>query len=167
MDIDDEKFYDAMRLFHGASKRLELVEKNEYTNIYKDFAHSPSKLKATTQAVKEQFPERHLVACLELHTFSSLTAEFLKEYKGAMQFADIACVYFNPHTIEHKKLPPITKEQVLDAFSRNDIRVYTQSDILVSDLLKMNWQDKNLLLMSSGNFDGVNFSQLASQILSK
>lgn len=167
MGIDDEKFYDAIRLFHGASKRLELVEKNECTNIYKDFAHSPSKLKATTQAVKEQFPERHLVACLELHTFSSLSAEFLNEYKGAMQFADIACVYFNPHTIEHKKLSPITKEQVQEAFGRSDIRVYTQSNVLVYDLLKINWKDKNLLLMSSGNFDGINFSELASQILSK
>lgn len=167
LGIDDEKFFDAMRLFHGVSKRLELVEKNEHTNIYKDFAHSPSKLKATTQAVKEQFPERHLVACLELHTFSSLNADFLKEYEGAMQYVDTACVYFNPHTIEHKKLPPITTEQVRQAFDRSDIFVYTKSDVLVSDLLKTGWTDKNLLLMSSGNFDGVNFSELASNILGK
>lgn len=167
LGIDDEKFHNAMQLFRGASKRLELVEKNKYTNIYKDFAHSPSKLKATTQAVKEQFPERHLTACLELHTFSSLTPEFIKEYKGTMKYADTACVYFNPHTIEHKKLPSITEEQIRQAFDRNDVFVYTDSNKLVDDLLKMNWRDKNLLLMSSGNFDGINFSELASQILSK
>ncbi|MFH0866440.1 MAG: Mur ligase family protein [Bacteroidota bacterium] len=167
LGVDDDKFYDAMRLFRGASKRLELVEKNKHTHVYKDFAHSPSKLLATTQAVKEQFPERRLTACLELHTFSSLTSEFLKEYKGTMRYADTACVYFNPRTIEHKKLPPVTEEQVKQAFDRNDIIVYTDSNKLVDDLLKMDWHNKNLLLMSSGNFDGINFSELARLTLRK
>jgi UDP-N-acetylmuramate: L-alanyl-gamma-D-glutamyl-meso-diaminopimelate ligase len=165
LGVGDDKFCDAMRLFRGASKRLELVDKNKYTNVYKDFAHSPSKLLATTQAVKEQFPERHLTACLELHTFSSLTQEFLKEYKGTMKHADTAYVYFNPRTLEHKKLPPITEEQVRQAFGRNDVLVCTDSKKFVDDLLKMKWRDKNLLLMSSGNFDGVNFSELAGKIL--
>ncbi|HNW98967.1 MAG TPA: Mur ligase family protein [Bacteroidales bacterium] len=166
LGINDEKYFEAISSFAGASKRLELVKKNDYTNIYKDFAHSPSKLIATTQAVKEQFPERHLVACIELHTFSSLTAEFLNEYKGTMKYADTACVYFNPHTIEHKKLPPITKEQVQKAFDRKDILVYTDSNVLVNDLLKLNWEKRNLLLMSSGNFDGINFPDLADKIIS-
>jgi UDP-N-acetylmuramate: L-alanyl-gamma-D-glutamyl-meso-diaminopimelate ligase len=167
LGVTDEKFYEAIQLFRGASKRLELIDMNETVNVYKDFAHSPSKLKATTIAVKEQFPERKLVACLELHTFSSLTAEFLKEYKGAMNDADIAIVYFNPHTIAHKKLPLITIAQVIHSFGRNDIEIYNDSKKLLNDLKKMKWENMNLLLMSSGNFDGIDFSELAHSVLAK
>lgn len=163
--VSDEQYYKAIQSFKGASKRLELVAKNESTAVYKDFAHSPSKLKATTQAVKKQFPNRKLIACMELHTFSSLNQTFLNEYNGSMELADEAIVYFNPHTIEHKKLEPITENQVKEAFGTNNIRVYTNSDVLFSDLSKMDFENKNLLLMSSGNFDGVDFSAFAKQIL--
>lgn len=164
LGVDNNNFYEAMTSFKGASKRLELVDQNETVSVFKDFAHSPSKLKATTSAVKEQFPNRKLIACLELHTFSSLTAEFLKEYKGTMDAADIAIVYFNPHTIEHKKLPPISVEQVKQSFGRNDIRVYNDSVEMTNDILKMRWENMNLLLMSSGNFDGIDFAELAGKI---
>jgi len=167
LGISNEQFYEALSLFRGASKRLEMVDYNDTVTVYKDFAHSPSKLKATTEAVKEQFPERKLVACLELHTFSSLTAEFLKEYKGCMDAADKAIVYFNPHTIEHKKLPPITESQVQQSFAKNDIEVYTDSKKLLDDLLQLKWNNVNLLLMSSGNFDGIDFSDLARKIVTK
>ncbi len=163
--VSDEQFYKAIQSFKGASKRLELVAKNESTAVYKDFAHSPSKLKATTQAVKKQFPNRKLIACMELHTFSSLNQAFLNEYNGSMELADEAIVYFNPHTIEHKKLEPITENQVKEAFGTNNIRVYTNSEDLFSDLSKVDFENKNLLLMSSGNFDGVDFSAFAKQIL--
>ncbi len=163
--ITDEQFYAAIESFKGASKRLELVKRNDTTAVYKDFAHSPSKLKATTQAVKKQFPMRKLIACMELHTFSSLNEDFLKQYEGSMALADEAIVYFNPHTIEHKKLKPITEEQVKSAFGGNNIRVYTHSNTLLEDLLKMNFENKNLLMMSSGNFDGIDFKNLGDQIV--
>lgn len=163
--VSDEQFYSAIQSFTGAAKRLELIKKNQKTAVYKDFAHSPSKLKATTQAVKTQFPDRKLIACMELHTFSSLNENFLKEYDGAMALADEACVYFNPHTIAHKKLKPITEEQVKQAFGGNNIKVYTDSKELLSDLLKKDFNAKNLLMMSSGNFDGIDFKELGEKIV--
>ena len=167
LEISDKMFYDAIRTFTGASKRLELVAQNEFTTLYKDFAHSPSKLVATTNAVKAQFENRELVACIELHTFSSLSAEFLSHYKGCLDSADIAKVYFNPHTIQLKKLLPITIEQVKEAFENQKIEVYTDSAKLLKDLLNADWKNKNLLMMSSGNFDGVDFEKLGEQIIHK
>ena len=165
LGLSDEQFYVAIQSFKGAAKRLELVKRNKVSAIYKDFAHSPSKLKATTQAVKKQFPHRKLIACMELHTFSSLTEEFLKEYKGSMELADEAIVYFNQHTIEHKKLKPISEEQVKNAFGGNNIRIITNSAQLLDELLKMNFENKNLLMMSSGNFDGIDFKELGDKII--
>lgn len=162
--IQEEQFLEAMDSFKGAAKRLELVYKAGHFHFYKDFAHSPSKLKATTKAVKSQFPHRHLVACMELHTFSSLTAAFLKEYAGAMDAADEAIVYYNPHTIAHKKLHAISKEDVLAAFDRKDLKIYTESEKLKGDLLGRSWDNTVLLMMSSGNFDGLDFAGLASEL---
>lgn len=163
--VNDKDFYQAISTFKGASNRLELLGKNTQTAVYKDFAHSPSKLKATTSAVKEQFPERDLVACMELHTFSSLNEEFLGHYKGAMAKADKAYVYYSPHTIAHKKLKPITPAQVKDAFGTDNVEVYTDSKELHEKLLQTDWHDKTLLMMSSGNFDGIDVKQLAQDIL--
>lgn len=165
LGISDAQFYTAIQRFKGASKRLELVGNNNFTAIYKDFAHSPSKLKATTAAVKKQFPYRMLVACMELHTFSSLNEDFLNEYSGSMDSADEAFVYFNPQTIQHKKLKPITPEQVRNAFGRLNIEVFTESVALALKLKKMDWKDKNLLMMSSGNFDGMDLKLLAEEII--
>jgi UDP-N-acetylmuramate: L-alanyl-gamma-D-glutamyl-meso-diaminopimelate ligase len=164
LKISDELYYQAIQSFGGAAKRLELVKKNATTSVYKDFAHSPSKLKATTQAVKIQFPNRKLIACMELHTFSSLNEEFLAQYDGAMALADEAIVYFNPHTIAHKKLTSISEEQVKKAFGGNNLKVYTDSNLLLKDLLKMNFDNKNLLMMSSGNFDGIDFKELGNSV---
>jgi UDP-N-acetylmuramate: L-alanyl-gamma-D-glutamyl-meso-diaminopimelate ligase len=162
--ISDDQFYNAIQSFKGAAKRLELVYKADDFNFYKDFAHSPSKLKATTAAVKQQFGKRHIVACMELHTFSSLTEEFLNEYKGAMNTADEAIVYYNPHTIAHKKLKPISEEQVLKAFGRSDLKVFTRSEDVTSYLRSKRWKNSVLLMMSSGNFDGVDFNALAKEL---
>jgi len=164
LKISDELYYQAIQSFGGAAKRLELVKKNATTAVYKDFAHSPSKLKATTQAVKIQFPNRKLIACMELHTFSSLNEEFLAQYNSAMALADEAIVYFNPHTIAHKKLTSISEEQVKKAFGGNNLKVYTDSNLLLKDLLKMNFDNKNLLMMSSGNFDGIDFKELGNSV---
>ncbi len=164
LGIDDKDFFEAISSFSGASKRLELVAENEFTTVYKDFAHSPSKLLATTKAVKEQFPARELVGCIELHTYSSLSEKFLNHYKGCMNAVDIPKVYFNPHTIKLKRLPEITKEQVKAAFANPDIEIYTDSGNLFNDLLSIDWKGKNLLMMSSGNFDGIDFEDLGKRI---
>ena len=154
LGIPDRKFYDAIGSFRGAARRLQVLAQNNSTTVFYDFAHSPSKLKATIEAVKRQFPGRQLIACMELHTFSSLKKEFLPHYRGCMDEADLAFVYFNPHTVEHKKLEPITKDQVYHAFDKKALKVCTDSDALFAELAGINWDDKNLLLMSSGNFDG-------------
>ena len=163
--ISDEQFYKAIATFKGASKRLELVDKNERCSVFKDFAHSPSKLKATVDAAKEQFPDRKLIACMELHTFSSLTQEFLKEYKGAMDKADEGIIFFDPHAIAHKKLPPITSQMIFEAFNRNDLEIFNDSNAL-TDRLLIHQEEKNIyLLMSSGNFGGINIDELAKKIV--
>ncbi|MBL57206.1 MAG: peptidoglycan synthetase [Flavobacteriales bacterium] len=163
--IPKSVFYTHIQTFKGASKRLELVAKNQSCNIYKDFAHSPSKLKATSNAVKKQFDQRKLIACMELHTFSSLNAEFLQEYANTMDCPDEAYVYFNPATIAHKKLDPISEVQVLNFFNRSDLKVFTDSKTLINELKSKSWLDTNLLFMSSGNFDGVDFDALAEELL--
>ncbi len=163
--ISDEDFYEAIGSFKGASNRLERIAEDRYTTLFKDFAHSPSKLKATINAVKSQFPERGLVACMELHTFSSLNQEFLKKYKGCMDMADYAFVYYNPETLKHKKLPPLTNDIVRTAFGHRNLKVYNDSEELISYLLNHNWRNKNLLLMSSGNFDGLDYPSFSRNIL--
>lgn len=163
--ISNNDFLKAIQSFLGASKRLELVKENDNVAIYKDFAHSPSKLKATISALKNQFPDRKLVAAMELHTFSSLTSEFLLQYKGAMDMADLPIVYFNPKTIEHKGLQEITKEQVFSAFDREDIIICNKSSEVIDYIRTIKWENTNLLMMSSGNFDGINFDELANQLI--
>ena len=163
--ISRSQFLAAIQTFKGASKRLELVRAEGTFSFYKDFAHSPSKLKATINAVKKQFPNRRLVACMELHTFSSLNEAFLKTYAHAMDEADEALVYYNPHTIAHKRLAPISETQVKTAFERADLQVYTESHHIVSLLQSKHWDNSVLLMMSSGNFDGIDFSKLAETLL--
>lgn len=165
LGVTDAQFYAAIGSFKGAARRLELVAQGDRTAVFKDFAHSPSKLKATVQAVKEQFTDRELVACMELHTFSSLNRDFLKEYEGSMNGADVAVVYFNPHTISHKKLPEISKKDVKKAFARKDLEVFTNSGEMVEFLQKMKWKRKNLLMMSSGNFDGLDLETFGNKIV--
>jgi len=164
LGVTDVLFYKAIQSFKGAAKRLELVTKTNDFAFYKDFAHSPSKLKATTQAVKQQFTGRHVIACMELHTFSSLNETFLAEYNGAMNDADEAIVYFNPHTIEHKKLKPITEEQVFTYFNRKDLKVFTDSKTLEAYLKSKSLKQSVLLMMSSGNFDGIDFKKLSLEL---
>lgn len=165
LGVNDEQFDEAIQSFGGASKRLELVKKSSSAAVYKDFAHAPSKLRATIAAMKEQYPDRRLVACMELHTFSSLTAEFLKQYAGTMDRADVPFVYYSQHALQLKKLPNLDPEQVCAAFANERVRVFTDSKQMVEELRKMHWQDANLLMMSSGNFDGIDFKQLADELI--
>ena len=165
LGLTDNQFYDAISSFKGASKRLELIAKSKDCAVYKDFAHSPSKLKATINAVREQYPDRKLVACMELHTFSSLTEEFLQQYEHAMDEADIAMVYYSPAAVQHKKLPPIHPDMIYKAFKRQDLEIFNDSKVLKDKLLSMNWNGSVLLLMSSGNFDGINLNQFGEKIV--
>ena len=165
LGVTDEQFDEAIQSFGGASKRLELVKATERSAVYKDFAHAPSKLRATIAAMKGQYPDRRLVACMELHTFSSLTAEFLKQYAGTMDRADVPFVYYSQHALQLKKLPNLDPEQVRAAFANERVRVFTDTKQMVEELRKMHWQDANLLMMSSGNFDGIDFKQLADELI--
>ncbi|MBL4653860.1 MAG: peptidoglycan synthetase [Flavobacteriales bacterium] len=165
LNVSDEQFYEAIQDFSGASKRLELVKKNDSTAIYKDFAHSPSKLKATTEAVKKQYVDRELVACMELHTYSSLNKKFLEQYNGSMDLADKAIVYYNPEIVENKRLEEISPDYIKQHFGREDLFVFTDSDEMVELLKSEDWNNKNLLLMSSGNFHGVDFGELGELLL--
>jgi UDP-N-acetylmuramate: L-alanyl-gamma-D-glutamyl-meso-diaminopimelate ligase len=160
LGVTDTDFFLQIASFKGASMRLELVKKTASSAVYKDFAHSPSKLKATSSAMKKQFSNRKLVACMELHTFSSLNEEFLKEYTGSMDKPDTAIVYFSPSAIAQKKLEPITPQQVLTAFGRKDLLVFTDSEKLETYLNNLNWKNTNLLMMSSGTFEGMNLENL-------
>lgn len=162
--ISDEQFYEAIQTFKGASKRLELVKRTTTSVMYKDFAHSPSKLKATTTALKEQFPQRRLIACMELHTFSSLNKDFLGEYDGAMKTADRALVFFDPKVVAHKRLDEVSAEEVKAAFGTDNVEVYTNADELINELRKETWEQTNLLMMSSGNFHGVDFAELGAAL---
>ena len=169
MGIDEDDFYEAIATFKGASKRLEkIAESNPDSHrdrvAYKDFAHSPSKVEATTKAVKEQYENRALVACLELHTYSSLNADFLKEYKGTLDAADVAVVFYSPHAVEIKKLEKVTHEQIANAFERDDLIIYTNPDDFKNFLFSQNFDNKALLLMSSGNYGGLNFDEVKELI---
>jgi len=166
MGIDEDDFYEAISTFKGASKRLEKIAESKSSVAYKDFAHSPSKVEATTKAVKEQYSNRTLVACLELHTYSSLNAEFLKEYKGALDAADVAVVFYSPYAVEIKKLEEVTKDQIANAFERDDLIIYTNPEDFKNFLFKQNFDNKSLLLMSSGNYGGLDFDEV-KQLLRK
>ena len=160
MGIDEDDFYEAISSFKGASKRLEKLAENDRTVVFKDFAHSPSKVEATTKAVKEQYANRIVLACLELHTYSSLNANFLKEYKGALNAADKAVVFYSPEAVAIKKLEKITAEQIANAFEREDLIIYIEPEAFKEFLFSQDLDDTALLLMSSGTYGGLDFEEV-------
>lgn len=166
LKINNKRFFEAIESFSGAAKRLQRIVKNENSVAFLDFAHAPSKVEATTNAVKAQFSEHEVVACFELHTFSSLNENFLHQYKNAMNAADKAFVYFSEHTLKMKRLPMITKEQVAKAFNHPNMEVFTETEVLQEKLRSMNWDKKVLLMMSSGNFHGIDIKAFGKKLLS-
>ena len=160
MGIDEDDFYEAIASFKGASKRLEKIAENTQTVIFKDFAHSPSKVKATTEAVKKQYENREVIACLELHTYSSLNAEFLSEYKGALDKADKAVVFYSPHAVKIKQLDEVTTAQIGAAFGREDLMMFTNPAEFKAFLLNQNLEQTAVVLMSSGNYGGLDFEEV-------
>ncbi|HUH51928.1 MAG TPA: Mur ligase family protein [Flavobacterium sp.] len=164
MGVDEADFYEAIASFKGASKRLEKIAESKDTLIYKDFAHSPSKVQATTQAVKQQFPERKLVACLELHTYSSLNAEFLKEYAATLDSADEAVVFYSPEAVKIKRLDEVTQEQIATAFHKKDLAIYTDPKAFEDYLYQLELKNTVVLLMSSGNYGGLDLDQFIQRL---
>lgn len=160
MGIDEDDFHEAISSFEGASKRLEKIGETAENVAYKDFAHAPSKVKATTKAVKEQYPDRKLIACLELHTFSSLNVEFMEHYKNALDAAEEAVVFYSPEAVEMKKLKQVSKEQIVNAFGREDLIVYTEPEAFKEYLFGLKPKNTAILLMSSGTYGGLDFDKV-------
>lgn len=162
LGVDEADFYEAITTFKGASKRLEKLVDHAGFTAYKDFAHAPSKVAATTQAVKQQFPNRKIIACLELHTYSSLTPKFLKEYQGSLDAADVAVVFYSPDAVAIKQLDPISENQIYEAFQRNDLLIFTDPATFQDYLFSQHFDNAVLVLMSSGNYGGLDFEKLKS-----
>ncbi|WP_026810004.1 UDP-N-acetylmuramate--L-alanine ligase [Arenibacter latericius] len=164
MGLDEEDFYEAMSTFKGASKRLEKIAEGKLSVAYKDFAHAPSKVKATTIAVKDQYPSRKLVACLELHTYSSFNPEFIKEYKGALEAAEVAAVFYLPESVKIKGLKEVSVDQIKEAFGREDLQVFTNKEEFSQFVLGQHYENKVLLLMSSGTYGGLNLEEVKNKV---
>lgn len=165
LGVTEDQFYQAIFTFKGAAKRMEIIGENADTTIYLDFAHAPSKLKATNSAIKDQFPNRTLVSCVELHTYSSLNKDFIEQYENTFNHTDEALVYINPAAAERKGLESLTVEDLRSAFKRDDIILFNDQTNLFDHLTSHNWKDKNLAFMSSGNFGGLDFEALKTEIL--
>jgi UDP-N-acetylmuramate: L-alanyl-gamma-D-glutamyl-meso-diaminopimelate ligase len=166
LDISKDEFIHAIKSFKGAARRLEKIGENTKIKVYKDFAHSPSKVKATIKSINEQFTNTKTIALLELHTFSSLNANFLEEYNGAMDGVSEAIVYFNPKVIAHKKLSEISIDQVKQSFQREDLQIFIDTDAIKSLVLKQFHEAHVIVFMTSGNFDGLDLNLIAKEIVS-
>ena len=162
--VNDEDFYTIISDFPGASNRLQKIAENHHVTVFKDFAHSPSKLKATIKAVKQQYPDKKLIACMELHTFSSLTEDFLPQYYGSMSEADIALVYYDPEVIRQKQLKEFSPTDVKKAF-RKGVEIFNKKEDLLTKLHELNYENTVVLFMSSGNFSGINIEELANELI--
>ncbi|MDR0195620.1 MAG: Mur ligase domain-containing protein [Myroides sp.] len=167
MGIDEEDFYEAIASFKGASKRLEKLVETDSTVIYKDFAHSPSKVKATTEAVKAQYPSKKVIACLELHTYSSLNSAFLSQYEGALDKADEAVVFYSLDALKIKNMPEISQEQMQSAFKREGLATYTNAADFKNYLEQLDLTNSVLLFMSSGNYGGLDMQAFSDNVVSK
>ncbi|MBL0884233.1 MAG: peptidoglycan synthetase [Chitinophagaceae bacterium] len=167
LGISATDFVQAIGSFTGAAKRLELLASNDQTAVYRDFAHAPSKVKATIEAVKSQFPSRKLIGVLELHTYSSLNEAFMKEYNGALEPADQAVVFYSKHALQIKRLPDLPEAAVQQGFNKSGLLIFTDAVLLKEWLLSVDYHNSNLLLMSSGNYDGIQVVSLAEEIIQK
>lgn len=165
LDISEGQFFGAVKSFKGAARRMQILYENDHALVIQDFAHAPSKVQATVDATKSLFPNRKLTACLELHTFSSLNKKFLKEYSKTMQAADQAVVFFSEHTLAMKRLPQISEHDIQTAFDHKNLKVFTDKNALADFLKNTDWHEHNLLLMSSGTFNGLDLKQLGAALV--
>ncbi len=155
LGISEAEWWEAISSFKGAARRLQTLVEGESFSAWLDFAHAPSKAKATLDAVRKLQPERRLVVCLELHTFSSLSKNFLPNYARTLDLADVACVFYSPHTLEMKKMPPVSSDEIREGFQREDLHIFTEKAAMEGFLAAQNWDQTNLLLMTSGFFGGM------------
>jgi UDP-N-acetylmuramate: L-alanyl-gamma-D-glutamyl-meso-diaminopimelate ligase len=162
--VSAKDFINSIGDFTGAAKRLELLARNEKAVVYRDFAHAPSKVRATINAVRSQFPSKKLIAVLELHTYSSLNEQFMKEYSGVLDIADEAAVFYSKHALELKRMPPLPKDVVQNGFGNQSLQVFEQKDALENWLNSLNYDDCVVLLMSSGNYEGMDVDRFAKRI---
>lgn len=163
--ISAEMFFEAITSFEGAAGRLQKLKEVHGTSIYKDFAHAPSKVKATVKAMKELYPERDLIACFELHTYSSLNKNYLPQYKDSLKLAQTPLVYFNPEKVKAKGFDALTEGDLKKAFASPSLQVFTDTQALHSFLKSQNLSNKNVLMMSSGNFGGLDLNALAAELI--
>jgi UDP-N-acetylmuramate: L-alanyl-gamma-D-glutamyl-meso-diaminopimelate ligase len=163
LGVTPAQFYHSIQTFKGAAKRQEILAKGENRILFRDFAHAPSKLKATVNAVKNQFPERRLIAVQELHTYSSLNKAFLPNYAHSMDEADVAVIYLNPHAVALKKLELMSEETLREGFERKDLILFTESAALKDYILSQDFSHTNLLLMSSGNYDNLDLEPIKAK----
>ncbi len=162
MGVDEDDFYEAIATFTGASKRLEVVASTQQSILYKDFAHSPSKVKATTRAVKEQFQGRKLYSFVELHTYSSLSTEFLGQYEGSLEYADEAVVFYSPEALKQKKMATVEKDEIYHAFQKENLKVFTDPGEFKYYIEGLNFENSVLLFMSSGNYGGLDLNEIGN-----
>ena len=163
MGINDEQFYEAITSFKGAARRLETISNSKTVEAFRDFAHAPSKVKATVEAVKESYPNKRVIACLELHTFSSLNINFMDQYAGSMDSADMSFVYFNPRVVAHKKLPELNVADIQQKFGNSNIQVFDNNYPLIETIKENLAKDDVLLIMSSGSFDGIDWKKVIEE----
>lgn len=163
MGINDEQFYEAITSFKGAARRLETIDNSNGIEAFRDFAHAPSKVKATVEAVKESYPNKRVIACLELHTFSSLNINFMDQYTGSMDSADVSFVYFNPQVVAHKKLPELNVADIQQKFGNSNIQVFDNNNPLIETIKENLAKDDVLLIMSSGRFDGIDWKKVIEE----
>ena len=164
MGVHDEEFYSSIISFKGADKRLETILEMKDRLIFKDFAHSPSKVEATTKALKKQFQERKLIALLELHTFSSLNENFINQYRDTLNSADLAILYYDPNAVLMKGLSEINHQEIINAFNDKNLKVFSDNIKLEEFLLNQSFANSNLLFMSSGNYASIDLAFLINQI---
>ena len=164
MGVSEENFYNAIKSFDGASNRLELICKNSNSVAYKDFAHSPSKVQATTSAVKSQNSDKKIIACFELHTYSSLNIDFIKQYKNALGSADEAIIFYSKKALKLKNMEPLVNDEISAAFKHKNLKVINNSDELVVYLSSLKFYNLALVLMSSGKFEGIDFEFIKERI---
>ena len=167
MGIDEDDFYEGVSSFSGASRRLERIFEFNTTVIFKDFAHAPSKVSATTYAVKKQFPNRKLIACLELHTYSSLNKNFIGEYQNTLKYADEAIIFYSAKAIEIKKISEISFDKIERSFKHKKLNIFNKTPALEKFLKSKDYKDTSLLFMSSGNYGGLNINNLKYTIENK
>jgi UDP-N-acetylmuramate: L-alanyl-gamma-D-glutamyl-meso-diaminopimelate ligase len=163
--ISEDDFYNAISTFEGTAKRLQKLAESDDKVAYLDFGHAPSKVKATVDAVKERYPDRNVIVCYELHTFSSLNTKFLGQYRNTLKGATKGLVYFNPHAIQLKRLEPLTLEQVKNAFGGNSLEVFDNSEKLFDRVRELKTSNGVLLLMSSGDFNGTDIKAIAEEFI--